>query len=81
VVSQLAEKLPEFFLDPDIFIISCANSLYPEPDETLSCPPKVLYSNVTLPSFPCKLNTFRKCGKNVDTSKGIQVGIECEYVK
>jgi hypothetical protein len=75
VVSQLAEKLSEFFLDPNIFIILCATCLYPEPDETLSCHPKPRYSNVTLPSSPCKLNTFRKGGKNVDTSKGIQMGI------
>jgi len=32
-------------------------------------------------SFPCKLNTFRKRVKNVVTSKGIQVGIECKRVK
>jgi hypothetical protein len=31
-----------------------------------------------LASFPCKLNTFRKGVKNVVTSKGIQVGIECK---
>jgi len=31
-----------------------------------------------LASFPCKLNTFRKRVKKVDTSKGIQVGIECK---
>jgi hypothetical protein len=31
-----------------------------------------------LASFPCKLNTFRKTVKNVVTSKGIQVGIECK---
>ena len=31
-----------------------------------------------LASFPCKLNTFRKRVKNVVTSKGIQVGIECK---
>ena len=30
-----------------------------------------------LASFLCKLNTFRKRVKNVVTSKGIQVGIEC----
>jgi hypothetical protein len=30
-----------------------------------------------LASFPCKINTFRKRVKNVVTSKGIQVGIEC----
>jgi len=29
-------------------------------------------------SFPCKLNTFRKSVKNVVTSKGIQVGVECK---
>jgi len=34
-----------------------------------------------LVSFPCKLNTFRKRIKNVVTSKGIQVGIVCKYVK
>jgi hypothetical protein len=34
-----------------------------------------------LPSFPCKLNTFRKRVKNVIRSKGIEVGIECKYVK
>ena len=34
-----------------------------------------------LASFPCKLNTFRKRVKNVVTSKGIQVGIECKQVK
>jgi len=31
-----------------------------------------------LASFPCKLNTFRKRVKNVVTSKGIGVGIECK---
>jgi len=31
-----------------------------------------------LASFPCKLNTFGKRVKNVVTSKGIQVGIECK---
>jgi hypothetical protein len=31
-----------------------------------------------LASFPCKLNTFRKKVKNVVTSKGIQVGVECK---
>ena len=31
-----------------------------------------------LASFPCKQNTFRKRVKNVVTSKGIQVGIECK---
>jgi len=31
-----------------------------------------------LASFPCKLNTFRRRVKNVVTSKGIQVGIECK---
>jgi hypothetical protein len=31
-----------------------------------------------LVSFPCKLNTFRKRVKNVVTSNGIQVGIECK---
>jgi len=31
-----------------------------------------------LASFPCKLNTFRKRVKNVVTSKGIEVGIECK---
>ena len=33
-----------------------------------------------LASFPCKLNTFRKSVKDVVTSKGIQVGIDCKYV-
>jgi len=31
-----------------------------------------------LASFPCKLNTFRKRVKNVVTSKGTEVGIECK---
>jgi hypothetical protein len=31
-----------------------------------------------LASLPCKLNTFRKRVKNVVTSKGIEVGIECK---
>jgi len=31
-----------------------------------------------LASFPCKISTFRKRVKNVVTSKGIQVGIECK---
>jgi hypothetical protein len=31
-----------------------------------------------LASFPCKLNTLRKRVKNVVTSKGIQVEIECK---
>ena len=31
-----------------------------------------------LAPFPYKLNTFRKRVKNVVTSKGIQVGIECK---
>jgi len=31
-----------------------------------------------LASFPCKINTPRKRVKNVVTSKGIQVGIECK---
>jgi hypothetical protein len=34
--------------------------------------------NQLLASFPCKLNTFRKRVKNVVTSKGIQVGVECK---
>jgi hypothetical protein len=34
-----------------------------------------------LASFPCKLNVFRKRVKNVVTSKGIEVGIECKEVK
>ena len=32
-------------------------------------------------SFPSKLNNFRKRVKNVVTSKGIKVGIECKGVK
>ena len=31
-----------------------------------------------LASFPCELNRFRKRVKNVVTSKGIQVDIECK---
>jgi len=31
-----------------------------------------------LVSFSCKLSTFRKRVKNVVTSKGIHVGIECK---
>jgi len=31
-----------------------------------------------LASFPCKLNMFRKRVKNVVTSKGTEVGIECK---
>jgi len=31
-----------------------------------------------LASFPCKLNTLRKRVKNIVTSKGIQVRIECK---
>jgi len=31
-----------------------------------------------LASSPCKLNTFRKRVKNVVTSKGIRVGVECK---
>ena len=31
-----------------------------------------------LASFPCKLNAFRKRVKNVVTSKGIEVGVECK---
>jgi hypothetical protein len=31
-----------------------------------------------LTSFSCKLNTFIKRVKNVVTSKGIEVGIECK---
>ena len=31
-----------------------------------------------LASFHCKLNTFRKRVKNVVTSKGLQVGVECK---
>jgi len=31
-----------------------------------------------LASFPCKLYTFRKRVKNVVTSKGIQVEVECK---
>ena len=34
-----------------------------------------------LASFRCKLNTFRERVKNVVTSKGLQVGVECKYVK
>jgi hypothetical protein len=33
---------------------------------------------VLLASFPCKINTFRKRVKNVVTSKGIQVRMECK---
>jgi hypothetical protein len=32
-------------------------------------------------SFPFKLNTLRRMVKNVVTNGGIEVGIECEYVK
>jgi hypothetical protein len=31
-----------------------------------------------LPSFPCTLHMFRKMVKNVVTSKGVQLGIECK---
>jgi len=31
-----------------------------------------------LASFPCKLNTFGQRVKNVVTSKGIEVGVECK---
>jgi hypothetical protein len=31
-----------------------------------------------LASFPCKLNTFRKRVKNVVTTRGIQMGVECK---
>jgi len=31
-----------------------------------------------LPSFRCKLNTFRKMDKNVVTGRGIEGGIECK---
>jgi arginine decarboxylase-like protein len=31
-----------------------------------------------LASYPCKLNTFRRMVKNVVTSKGIEVGVECK---
>ena len=31
-----------------------------------------------LVSFPCNLNIFRKRVKNVVTSKGIQMGVECK---
>jgi hypothetical protein len=31
-----------------------------------------------LASFPCKLNAFRKRVKNVVTSNGIHVGVECK---
>jgi hypothetical protein len=34
-----------------------------------------------LQAFPCKLNIFRKRAENVVTSKGIEVGTECKYVK
>jgi len=34
-----------------------------------------------LKSFPCKINTFRKRVKTVITSRGIEGGIECKYVK
>jgi hypothetical protein len=34
-----------------------------------------------LASFPCKLDTFRNRVKNVATSRGIVVGIECKYVE
>jgi len=36
-----------------------------------------LYASL-LASFPCKQNTCRKRVKNVVTSNGIQVGIECK---
>ena len=32
-----------------------------------------------LTSFHCKLNTFGRRVKNVVTSRGIEVGIECKY--
>jgi len=31
-----------------------------------------------LASFPCKLNTLRRRVKNVVTSKGVEVGVECK---
>jgi hypothetical protein len=31
-----------------------------------------------LASFPSKINTFRKRVKNIVTSKGIKLGVECE---
>ena len=34
-----------------------------------------------LASFACKINTFKKTVKNVVTSKGIQVGVECKSIK
>jgi hypothetical protein len=34
-----------------------------------------------LASFFCEINMFRNMVKNVVVSKGIQVGIECKYVK
>lgn len=46
--------------------------------------PMLLYTNNfyrdsgLLASFPCKVNTFRERVKNVVTSKGIRVGIECK---
>jgi hypothetical protein len=37
------------------------------------------YVKISLPaSFPCTLNMFRKRVKNVVTSMGIEVGIECK---
>jgi hypothetical protein len=52
VVSQLAEKITEFF-GPDVLIVAFANSLYPGPDESLPCPPMPLHSNITLPYHVC----------------------------
>ena len=42
-----------------------------------------VFHNYQLPaglpsSLPCKLNTFRKRVKNVVTSEGIEVGVECK---
>jgi hypothetical protein len=43
--------------------------------------PYILSPTSLLVSFPFKRNTLRKGFKNVVTSKGIQVGIECKEVK
>jgi len=36
------------------------------------------FTSSSLAPFPCKLNTFRKSVKDIVTSKGIRLGIECK---
>jgi hypothetical protein len=52
-------------LDPSVFIIAFATSLYPEPDISLAYPPMPLHSNITLPYHVCLPSGLLPLGRHV----------------